>query len=90
MESVTSFGLKKRRSWLQISKDILEMCLDGCKTTKVVYGTNIAFPRFKEYSEYLVEKGLIKREGLFYVTTEKGKLFIELMDEIIGIFEEAE
>ena len=90
MESVTSFGLKKRRSWLQISKDILEMCLDGRKTTQIVYGTNIAFPRFKEYSEYLVEKGLIKRESLVYVTTEKGRLFIELMDEIMGIFKEAE
>ena len=82
---------KKRRSWLRISENILKVCKQGCRTTQIVYATNIAFPRFKKYSEFMIEKGLLEERHFgsdkFFLTTDKGNHFLELMDKISTLLE---
>ena len=92
MSSSTIAGFKKRRSWLKICEEILTLCTDGCRTTRIVYGTNLAFPRFQQYTEFLKEKDLLvveeDSEGREYRTTERGQRYLELMEEIRDLFEE--
>lgn len=92
MSSGSIADFKKRRSWLRITESILSICVEGRKTTQVVYGSNIAFPRFKKYSSFLIEKGLLEalegEEGKIFKTTEKGLRFLKLMDELTLLLEE--
>jgi len=85
-------GFKKRRTSLRIIEDILRICVDGCKTTQIVYGTNIAPLRFKVYTTFLLDKGMLEKfidDGRkVYRTTERGKRFIEIMGELADILEE--
>jgi predicted transcriptional regulator len=92
MSSSTIAGFKKRRSWLRICEEILTLCVDGCRTTKIVYGTNLAFPRFQQYTDFLIEKDLLVAEedsaGKEYKTTERGHRYLKLMNEITDLLEE--
>ena len=92
MKKATIAGFKKRRSWLKICEEILTFCVDGCRTTKIVYGTNLAFPRFQQYTDFLIEKDLLRikedDEGRKFYSTERGLKYLDLMAEIQGLFEE--
>ena len=76
-----------RRDQLDIIAEILSICLAGERATHVVYKSNINFKRFKAYAQYLIGKGLLEvLEGpnslKIYRTTDKGKLFLELLEEM--------
>jgi len=76
-----------RRDQLDIISEILRACLAGERATHVVYKTNLNFKRFKAYAEYLVSKGFLEvlegRNGLkIYRTTDRGRLFLDLLEEI--------
>ena len=88
----TETNFLKRRSWLKICEEILTIALEGAGTTRIVYGVNISFPRFKKYSAFLVERQLLTLEDMpkrsvYYRTTEEGKVFLKLMKKVRGFVE---
>ena len=88
----TETNFRKRRSWLKICEEILIIALEGAGITRIVYGANITFTRFKKYSAFLVERQLLTMEdvpkrSVYYRTTEEGKAFLKLMKEVRGFVE---
>ena len=52
-----------RRNQIEIIRDILDVCLHGSRTTRVVYKVNLNFQMFNRYYNFLKEKGLLAKEG---------------------------
>lgn len=78
--------MEKRRNRVNIIVEILKLCLKGEKATHVIYKSNINFKRFQAYTQYLIGKELLEvieklNGSKIYRTTEKGKLFLKLMEE---------
>jgi predicted transcriptional regulator len=86
-------GFTKRGSF-RIIHEILSVCAVPSKKTRIVYGCNLNFGMLQKYLEYLVDAGLVsflKGEGKeHYVTTEKGKAFIESYCSLTGLLEDKE
>ncbi len=75
-----------KRSRYEIIVAILKVAISGANVTKIVYRANINFKMAQSYLSYLIEQELIflkERDGKrFYVTTDKGRKFIENYDEL--------
>lgn len=78
--------MEKRRNRVSIIVEILRLCLEGEKATHIIYKSNLNFKRFQAYVQYLLSKELLEvfeklNGSKIYQTTEKGKLFLELVEE---------
>ena len=56
--------------------------MEGAKKTHIVYRANLNFEVVNRYLTMLEEKGLIEKQDSLYVTTEKGKEFQEIAQEL--------
>ena len=84
---------RKNRDRLQIVVDILEVAKDSTYKTRIMYQANLSSALFRRYLEYLTRSGLIDvREGRkrSFVTTEKGRRFLEEFQELLRHTEIAE
>ncbi len=77
-----------RRSRIDISIDILEVAKNAANKTSIVYKTNLNFKLADRYLDLLQKNGLVENRLDKYITTDKGKLFLEKAREIILNFEE--
>ncbi|WP_366931347.1 winged helix-turn-helix domain-containing protein [Methanolobus sp.] len=75
-------GITIRRSRLDIIIAILKIAQDGAKKTQIVYGANLNSTIANKYLTSLEEKQLIEQKGVFFVTTDKGKLYREMASEL--------
>ena len=68
----------ERRSKFNIVSEILTLCKNPIKKTRIMNYGNLSFEQTKKYLEVLILKGLIRRncEG-FYQTTRFGDEFSE-------------
>jgi predicted transcriptional regulator len=71
-----------RRSKIDIIIDVLEVAKMGVNKTSVVYRTNLNFKLADKYLELLQNQGLVENRLDKYVTTDKGKIFLEKAREI--------
>jgi len=71
-----------RRSKIDISADILNIATKGANKTQIVYGANLNFDIANKYLDMLQNKGLIEQNGDMYLTTDKGKTYQELANEL--------
>ncbi len=71
-----------RRSKIDIIIDVLEVAKMGVNKTSVVYRTNLNFKLADKYLELLQNQGLVENRLDKYVTTDKGKIFLEKAKEI--------
>lgn len=56
--------------------------MSGVRKTHIVYEANLNYKIAQGYLEILKDKGLIKQENGFVTTTEKGKVFREIAEEL--------
>jgi predicted transcriptional regulator len=70
--------LRRRRSFLDIIADILNVSQKGASKTMLVYSCNLNFTIIKDYINALLELGLLKYDenGAFF-TTIKGKDYLQ-------------
>ncbi len=54
----------------------------GVNKTSVVYRTNLNFKLADKYLELLQNQGLVENKMDKYITTDKGKIFLEKAKEI--------
>jgi len=73
---------KGRRERLQIKIDILKVCRNGQLITWIYYKANLNYELANEIITELIEKGLLKKEGRTYYTTEKGEKAIALYEQL--------
>lgn len=66
-----------RRETMDIMADILRVASEPVRKTRIVYQANLNFEIIPEYLERLTERGLIRREGDRYHTTQQGRRFID-------------
>ena len=71
-----------RRSRIDIIIDVLEVAKMGVNKTSVVYKTNLNFKLADKYLELLQSQGLVENKVDKYITTDKGKIFLEKAKEI--------
>lgn len=73
-----------RRSWSDITIDILETTLHPTNKMRVMYRSNLNFQRFNKYFYDLLTKGFIEKMGngnggSLYRTTERGKTLLDVL-----------
>ncbi len=56
--------------------------MNGAKKTHIVYAVNLNFNIAQDYLEMLNEKELIRHENGLFTTTNKGKVFQEMVKEL--------
>ena len=74
-------GGRKRRDRLYIMAEVLEIAINGCLKTQIMYRANLSFAQLNEYLGFLLEVNLLKEtnenEKTVYRTTKtKGKKFL--------------
>ena len=71
-----------RRGRIDIIIDVLDVAKMGVNKTSIVYRTNLNFTLADKYLDILQKYGLVENRSDKYVTTEKGKIFLEKAKEI--------
>ena len=71
-----------RRSRIDIIIDVLDAAQMGVNKTSVVYRTNLNFKLADKYLELLQRHGLVENRVDKYITTDKGKIFMEKAKEV--------
>ena len=75
--------MTKRRSRLQIIKEILELLLKGEKTkTEIIRRANLNFYKGQEILDFLMDKRLISKSSDKYLITDKGIEFLKKLREL--------
>ncbi len=70
------------RSRLDIIIDVLEAAKIGVNKTGLVYKTNLNFKLADKYLEILQDQGLVEKRLDKYITTDKGKTFLQKAKEV--------
>ena len=82
----------RKRSWTEITVDILEVALVPSNKMRIMYKSNLNFERFNKYFYDLLRKGLIvemDNDGRrVYKATERGKNLLEVLRKAQEIFSE--
>jgi len=81
----------RKRSWEDITTDILQASLKPEKKMRIMYSANLNFARFDKYFQELLRKGLIEiRAGPdgkpTYVTSAKGRTLLAALKKAQEIF----
>jgi len=77
--------LKRRRNNLDICADILRVARIPVRKTRIVYEANLNFNIVKDYLSTLKNKELIRNENGLYITTPKGKEFVDGYQAFVNI-----
>ena len=77
-----------RRSRIDIVVEILGVAKNGVNKTAIVYRTNINFTLAEKYLELLEKQGFLEKNSEKYITTDKGKIFLQKAKEITLQLEE--
>ena len=86
----------KRRSEIQIIKEILDLSKNGAKKTEILYQGNMSFSQLQNYLSYLIEKKIIEENISYqqngsrnkvYVTTKKGNDLLENINSLYSYLE---
>jgi len=66
----------KRRSFLEITAEILQVAKNGAKKTCILYSCNLSHAMAGKFLNYLLEADLLRTGNSFH-TTEKGMQFLK-------------
>jgi len=82
----------RKRSWADITVDILEVTLVPSNKMRIMYKSNLNFERFNKYFSDLLRKGLISEMDnngrRVYKASERGKNLLEVLRKAHEIFSE--
>ncbi len=75
-----------RRNDLDICADILNIAQSGVKKTQLVYKANLNFTIVKKYIQRLGDTDLLTSANGYFMTTEKGKRFLQDYGKVVMPF----
>lgn len=86
-------GRRRKRSWSNISIDILEANLTPLSKTRLMYKSDLNFKRFNEYFVDFLKKDLLKEVEdssgrKLYITSERGQILLAALKKAQKIFDE--
>jgi len=73
--------MNRRRSFLEIVAEILQVAKNGAKKTRIMYSSNLNYALTGEYLTYLLGAGFLS-EGSSFHTTEKGLQFLQVYQSL--------
>ena len=71
-----------RRSRIDIIVEVLDVAKNGVNKTSIVYKTNLNFRIAERYLKLLEIQGFVENKFDKYITTNKGRVFLEKAREI--------
>ena len=71
-----------RRSRIDIIVEVLDVAKTGVNKTSIVYKTNLNFRIAERYLKLLEIQGFVENKFDKYITTNKGRVFLEKAREI--------
>ena len=77
--------MKRKRSRIGITSDILSVGVRGAGKTAIVYSTNLNFVRGEKYLDFLLKEGLMRasrHSAVKYKTTKKGLDFLRAYEDL--------
>jgi predicted transcriptional regulator len=77
-----------RRGKLDIVAEILQFCDEQKTKTSIMYNTNLNYAQLKKQLETLVTQGLLIKNSNKFCTTQKGRRFIILFNELNTLIEQ--
>jgi len=81
-ESNVAREKQQKRSRFETMYAILNLCTKNSKKTHIMYRANLSHQQLEKYLAILIEKNLLAIEEDNYVTTPRGKIFIEKFNEL--------
>jgi len=86
--------MERKRAYLEIARDILEVAKTGARPTALVYKANLNFNIIKKYLQELEDSGLIRVDAVdgggsrtrIYTTTDRGLIFMESLGRTMDIY----
>lgn len=72
----------QRRGKLDIIAEILLYCDQQRTRTSIMYNTNLNYSQLKGHLQSLLAQGLLAKHANKYVTTAKGRRFLELFAQL--------
>ena len=80
----------QKRSRFETMYEILRLCGRTTRKTHIMYRVNLSHQQLKKYLSALTESHLLAMVEGGYLTTEKGRVFVEKFRELCGVVEGAE
>lgn len=82
----------RRRGEVQILIDILTLSLNGAKMTHLMYKANLSYSTLRKYLSAALKRGLVRKVcndngSAVYCTTEKGKLLLKRLKEVVYVLQ---
>ena len=71
-----------RRNRIDIIVEVLDVAKNGVNKTSIVYKTNLNFRIAERYLKLLEIQGFMENKSDKYITTNKGRVFLEKAREI--------
>ena len=71
-----------RRNRIDIIVEVLDVAKNGVNKTSIVYKTNLNFRIAERYLKLLEIRGFVENKSDKYITTNKGRIFLEKAREI--------
>ncbi len=87
----TKLGLQlsfSNRSRFEIMTDIMQKSFLGAKKIWLINGANVSCSQHQRYLKTLFDLKLISKKDGFYITTEKGIVFIKSYHTLINLLRE--
>jgi len=74
----------QRRSWIEITIDILDVAYTPSSKTRLMYKSNLNFRRFNKYFHDLLRKGFLEQINdvkgqVVYKITKRGRTLLEVL-----------
>ena len=88
LDKLVSLGIKSKnsryRSGLEIAVDVLSIASAKSKKTKIMYQANLSYRLIEKYMKSLLDRGLLVcDDGAHYLTTARGKEFLQMYLEYV-------
>ncbi len=84
--------MNRRRSNIQIIRDMLKAGENGAGKTKIMYSVNMSYTQIQKYLSFLINHGLIDKVELgnpsvTYLVTEKGLSLLKSIDTVLEVLD---
>lgn len=84
--------MNRRRSNIQIIRDMLRIGENGAGKTKLMYNANMSYAQIQKYLKFLISQGLIDKvqvgnPSVTYQITDKGQSLVKSIDAVLEILE---
>lgn len=84
--------MNRRRSNIQIMRDMLKIGENGAGKTKLMYSANMSYTQIQKYLEFLVSHGLIDKvevgnPSVTYQVTGKGLSLLKSIDTVLEVLD---